>query len=106
MGRDLGWYTPLFDVQVSAQKQSPYTKLSQNELALQFFNQGFFDPKRADMALACLEMMDFPRKENIIRMITEGISPAVSSEVSPPLPRLTEDILSRAREHAAGSVLP
>jgi len=105
-GVDMGYRLPVFDIHISAQKSNPYSKLSQNELALQFFNQGFFDPKRADMALACLEMMDFPRKENIIRMITEGISPAVSSEVSPPLPRLTEDILSRAREHAAGSVLP
>ena len=53
---------PLFDVEISAQKQSPYSKMSQNELALQFYNAGFFQPGNADNALACLEMMDFDRK--------------------------------------------
>ena len=72
MGRDLGWYTPLFDVQVSAQKQSPYTKLSQNELALQFFGAGFFDPLRAKQALICLDMMDFDRKDMVMKAVREN----------------------------------
>lgn len=72
MGRDLGWYTPLFDVQVSAQKQSPYTKLSQNELALQFFGAGFFDPQRANQALICLDMMDFDRKDIVMKAVREN----------------------------------
>ena len=72
MGRDLGWYTPLFDVQVSAQKQSPYTKLSQNELALQFFGAGFFDPQQAKQALICLDMMDFDRKDIVMKAVREN----------------------------------
>ena len=68
-GMDMGMRLPLFDIEVSAQKQSPYSKMSQNELALQFYGAGFFDPMRADQALACLDMMDFDRKEFIMQKI-------------------------------------
>ena len=61
-GVDMGYRLPLFDIEVSAQKQSPYSKLSQNELALQFYQAGFFNPQLADQALLCLSMMDFDRK--------------------------------------------
>ena len=72
MGVDMGYRTPLFDIEITAQKQSPYSKMSQNELALQFFGAGFFDPARADMALACLEMMDFDRKQFIMQRIAQN----------------------------------
>lgn len=68
-GLDMGYRLPLFDITVSAQKASPYNKLSQNELALQFYNQGFFVPQNSTQALACLEMMDFDGKEEVIDMI-------------------------------------
>ncbi len=68
-GVDLGYRVPLFDVVVSAQKSSPYSRLSQNEMALQFFGAGFFDPTRAEQALACLDMMDFDRKHEVMRRI-------------------------------------
>ena len=51
-GGDLGYRTPLFDIEITAQKASPYSRLSQNELALQFFGNGFFNPENADAALA------------------------------------------------------
>lgn len=60
---------PLFDVEVTAQKQNAYSKLSQNELALQFYGAGFFNPQMADQALACLDMMDFDRKSFVIEKI-------------------------------------
>ena len=63
---------PLFDVEVSAEKQSPYSKMSNNELALQFYNAGFFNPQMADQALACIDMMDFPRKSFIESKIREN----------------------------------
>ena len=46
-GTDMGLRLPLFDVEITAQKQSPYSKMSQNELALQFYNNGFFNPELA-----------------------------------------------------------
>ena len=72
MGVDMGYRTPLFDIEITAQKQSPYSKMSQNELALQFFGAGFFNPQMADQALACLEMMDFDRKQFIMQRIAQN----------------------------------
>ena len=72
MGIDMGYRLPLFDIEVTAQKQSPYSKMSQNELALQFFGAGFFNPQIADQALACLDMMDFDRKHFIMQKIAEN----------------------------------
>lgn len=60
---------PLFDIEVTVQKQSPYSKLSQNELALQFYGAGFFNPQMTDQALACLDMMDFDRKSFVTEKI-------------------------------------
>ena len=72
MGIDLGYRVPLFDIEITAQKQSPYSKMSQNELALQFYNAGFFNPQMADQAMACLEMMDFDRKHFIMQKISQN----------------------------------
>ena len=71
-GTDMGFRVPLFDIEVTAQKQSPYSKMAQNELALQFFGAGFFNPQIADQALACLDMMDFDRKEFIMQKISQN----------------------------------
>ena len=72
MGVDMGYRLPLFDVEITAQKASPYSKMSQNDLALQFFGAGFFNPQMSDQALACLEMMDFDRKQGIMQRIAQN----------------------------------
>lgn len=72
LGQDMGFRLPLFDIEVTAQKQSPYSKMSQNELALQFYQAGFFNPQMADQALACLDMMDFDRKQFIMQKIAQN----------------------------------
>ncbi len=69
MGMEETYRLPLFDIEVSIQKQSAYSKLSQNEMALQLYNAGFFNPQMADQALACLEIMDFERKQFVIGKI-------------------------------------
>lgn len=71
-GMDTGMRQPIFDVQITAQKSSPYSKLAQNELALQFYGNGFFDPARSDMALAALNMMDFDRKDSVMQRIAQN----------------------------------
>ena len=68
-GVDLGYRTSVFDIKVSAQKKNVYAKVSQNELALQFYQLGFFNPQMTDQALACLEMMDFDQKDDISQRI-------------------------------------
>lgn len=60
---------PLFDISVSAQKQSAYSRMSQNEMALQFYSAGFFDPRNAEQALLCMDMMDFDRKDMVMQRI-------------------------------------
>lgn len=68
-GQDLGFRKPEFDIEVTSEKASPYKKMEQNELALSFYNQGFFNPQMADQAISCLEMMDFSHKEDVIQRI-------------------------------------
>jgi hypothetical protein len=72
LGQDMGYRLPLFDIEVTAQKQSTYSKMSQNDLALQFYQAGFFSPQNSDAALACLDMMDFDRKHFIMQKIAEN----------------------------------
>jgi hypothetical protein len=70
-GQDMGYRLPVFDVKVSAQKKNVYTKVAQNELALQFFQMGFFNPQMVDQSLMCLEMMDFDDKDMIMQKISQ-----------------------------------
>lgn len=69
---EVGYRLPLFDVEITAQKQSPYSKMAQNELALQLYQLRMFDPSNSDAALACLDMMDFDRKEIIMQKIAQN----------------------------------
>ena len=71
-GQDMGYRLPMFDIEITAEKASPYSRLSQNELALQFFGTGFFNPQLADQALVCMEMMDFDRKDAIMQRIIQN----------------------------------
>ena len=71
-GNDMGMRTPLFDIEITAQKASPYSKMSQNELAMQLYGAGIFDPARSDMALAVLDMMDFDRKDFVMQKVAQN----------------------------------
>ena len=65
-------YVPSYDIDITAEKASPYKAISQNELMLQLYAQRFFDPANAQPALACLDGMDFDGKENIIASIQKN----------------------------------
>ena len=69
-GLDMGYRLPVFDIKISAQKKNVYSKLSQNELALQLYRLGFFEPGRIDSALMCLEMMDFEGRELMMQKLS------------------------------------
>jgi len=71
-GEELGSREPIFDIEITASKASPYSRMAQNEMALQFYNAGFFAPANADAALATLEMMDFDRKDKIMGMVQQN----------------------------------
>lgn len=70
-GQDQGYRLPVFDIKVSAQKKNVYTKVAQNELALQFLKLGFFNPQMVDQSLMCLEMMDFDDKDIIMQKLSQ-----------------------------------
>ena len=71
-GSDMGFRMPIFDIKVSAQKKNVYTKVTQNELAIQFFKMGFFNPQLTDQALMCLEMMEFDGKDGILQKVAQN----------------------------------
>ena len=72
MGMDMGLRLPEFDIEVTSEKANPYKKMEINDLALSFYNAGFFNPQMADQALACLNMMDFTKKDEVMRKISEN----------------------------------
>ena len=71
-GQDMGYRLPVFDIKISAQKKSVYTKISQNELATQFFQMGFFNPQMTDQALMCLDLMDFDGKDQVMQKVAQN----------------------------------
>jgi len=71
-GQDQGFRLPVFDIKVSAQKKNVYTKVTQNELALQFFKMGFFNPQMTDQTLMCLDMMEFDGKDGIMQKVAQN----------------------------------
>lgn len=66
-----GMRLPLFDIEVRAQRENAYTKMSQNELALQFFGNGMLNPQLTNQALLALDMMDFRGKDELKRKIEQ-----------------------------------
>lgn len=71
-GVDMGLRSPVFDIEVSAQKANAYSKMSQNELALQLYQLGIFNPQMADQALAVLDMMEFKGRESVTQKVAEN----------------------------------
>ena len=70
-GLDMGWRKPVFDIQVSAQKQNAYSKMAQNELALQLLGAGVFNPQLSEQSAMLLSMMDFSKKDELLRNIQQ-----------------------------------
>ena len=71
-GVELGSREPVFDIVVSAEKKSTFSRLSQNETAKECYQLGFFAPRNADAALAALEMMDFEGIEKVRQRVREN----------------------------------
>ncbi len=71
-GVDLGTRLPVFDIKVKVQRQTTFSKLSQNELAKELYRLGFFNPQMSEQALTCLEMMEFDGKPIVIDRVSEN----------------------------------
>ena len=63
---------PVFDIKITSQKQSPFNKIAQNELAKELYQLGVFNPQLADQSLLMLEMMDFEQKDLIIQKVQQN----------------------------------
>lgn len=70
-GVDMGYRLPVFDIEVRAQRENAYTKMAQNDLAVQLYQLGIFNPQMADQALVMLDMMDFKGKEELQQKIQQ-----------------------------------
>ena len=46
--------------------------MAQNELAMQFFQLGFFNPQMTDQTLMCLDMMQFDGKDGLMQKIAQN----------------------------------
>lgn len=64
--------TPEFDFKVVAQKMSPFQRESQNQLAVQLFQMGVFNPQMADQVLPFLDMMNFEGVEQLRKRVGEN----------------------------------
>ena len=63
---------PIFDIKVTAQRQSPFNRIAQNELAKELYAMGLFDPMRADQSLIVLDMMEFEGKDEVVQKIQKN----------------------------------
>ena len=71
--QQFGAALPVFDVKVSAQKRNAYSRLSQNELAMELYRMGIFDEGKEQEALSCLRMMEFDGRDELIGRITASM---------------------------------
>ena len=63
---------PEFDYKIIAQKMSPFQRESQNQLAIQLFQMGVFNPQMADQVLPFLDMMQFEGIDKIKKTVSEN----------------------------------
>lgn len=63
---------PIFDIKVVAQRQSPFNRIAQNELAKELYAAGVFEPQRAEQALILLDMMEFEGKDKVVQQVQKN----------------------------------
>lgn len=71
-GQMIGGRKPYFDIKVSAQKTSPFSRAAQNELAKELYSAGMFNAQIADQAIIALKMMNFEGKDEIVSKVSEN----------------------------------
>lgn len=71
-GVSISLRVPEFDYKIIAQKMSPFQRESQNQLAIQLFQMGVFNPQLADQVLPFLEMMNFEGIDSLKKKVKEN----------------------------------
>lgn len=63
---------PIFDIDVQVQSEAAYTKQAYNDLAIQLYQMGIFNPENAVQAAPMLEMMDFKGKTELLQKVQQN----------------------------------
>lgn len=63
---------PVFDLKIKAQKKNPFSRMEQNQRALELYSAGFFAPENAQAALGALNMMEFEGKQDVTEYVQQG----------------------------------
>ena len=71
-GMDLGYRKPIFDIDVEVEKDNQYKTQQYNDLAVQLYQLGAFNPQAADQVLPMIDMMDFKGKDEVRRTIAQN----------------------------------
>ena len=71
-GVTVSYRVPEFDLEIGAERESPYRTAEANQLALQLFQMGFFRADMAEQALRCLDLMEFKNKDQLAAVIRQG----------------------------------
>ena len=67
-------HRPIFDIRIIPQKQNPYQKAQQNELAKELFSLGMLSPDRRNEAKMAIKLMDFHGKEELLNKLSEDFT--------------------------------
>lgn len=71
-GVEISERMPEFDYKIIAQKMSPFQRESQNQLAIQLFQMGVFNPQMADQVMPFLDIMQFEGIDAIKKKVSEN----------------------------------
>ena len=91
LGVSLAQREPVFDIRVSAQKQSPFSQISHNQFIMELFQNGFFNPQLATQAVQAVSLMNFEGKDKMLDTLMQtwqaplsetAIQPKAPPEVS------------------------
>lgn len=61
-----------FDIKIEAERSDPFSQAASNELMLELYQRGFFNPQMAEQSLMALEMMSFEGKDKIRQKIKDN----------------------------------
>lgn len=101
-----GLHKPVFDLKISSQKANPFARISQNELALQLYQMGVFNPEMADQAQMLLDLMDFEGVDQLRQQIARRGN--VFTQMQQQIQVLTQQLQALSGDMAAmpGAVQP
>ena len=119
IGLEGGYRRPVFDIDVRSERETAYTKLSQNELMIQMYQMGAFNPQNTDQIIMMLDGMEFKGKEEMEDKIRQNgtmldalsqigqIALALASQQDPMLAQqLAQTIMGIVSDVSGGAAAP